>query len=82
MWFENNGWGFVGLVGGSTALSAGFSIRDLRRKPVYSAVKPGSIVFAKADGLNFEEIYRKKPLGGFQLGYGTLIPVPLARTRE
>jgi CRISPR-associated protein Cmr3 len=68
---------FLGISGDSTVLGTGFSIKSRRRKPIYSSLKPGSIVFMKGD-FNFAQMYLECALGkATQLGYGTIIPVPL-----
>ncbi|MEM0171872.1 MAG: hypothetical protein QXV57_04870 [Thermoproteota archaeon] len=67
----------MGISGESAALGVGFLIRERRRKPIYTSLNPGSIIFIDGD-LDPLEIYRDKPLGeASTLGYGTLIPIPI-----
>jgi CRISPR-associated protein Cmr3 len=76
-WADGKGCEFLGMAGGSEPLGAGFELGDGRRKPIYSSLKPGSIIFLKGD-LGLEGT----PLGGglgeaSQLGYGSFLAIPV-----
>lgn len=77
-WAEINNSEFVGLGGESEAIGAGFIMRDRIRKPIYTALKPGSIIMLKGK-FDLTEMYKKSIGEAGMLGYGTLIPVPLYR---
>ncbi|MEM2311596.1 MAG: hypothetical protein QXD79_08325, partial [Candidatus Methanomethylicia archaeon] len=63
--------------GESTVLGAGFMIDEKKRKPIYTSLHPGSIIFVEGN-LNLLEIYQDKPLGeASTLGYGTILPIPI-----
>ncbi|MEM4310907.1 MAG: type III-B CRISPR module-associated Cmr3 family protein [Nitrososphaerales archaeon] len=76
-WVENMNYRLVGISGESTVLGTGFMISARRRKPIYTSLNPGSIIFL--EGLfDLLEIYRNKAFGeASMLGYGTLIPIPI-----
>jgi CRISPR-associated protein Cmr3 len=74
---KNMKYEYLGVSGESMLLGAGFSIMGQKRKPIYSALKPGSIIFIKGE-FNLSQLYLTNALGeAAQLGYGTIIPVPL-----
>jgi CRISPR-associated protein Cmr3 len=75
---ENKDYEYLGLSGESMILGAGFSIGERKRKPIYKALEPGSIIFVKGE-FNLIQLYIESALGeATQLGYGTFIPVPLS----
>lgn len=76
-WLESVKCKFIGLSGESTALGAGFMMRENRRKPIYISLIPGSIIFLEGD-FNLPEMYRKPLSEASMLGYGTFIPVPIS----
>ena len=68
-----------GLAGSTAIMGAGFSLHKGRRKPIYLALEPGSVVFANfPKQCPLEKVYWHSisEVGG-QLGYGTAVPVPL-----
>ncbi|MGQ9514590.1 MAG: type III-B CRISPR module-associated Cmr3 family protein [Thermoproteota archaeon] len=70
---------FINIVGSTAILGAGFSLSRGRRKPIYLALEPGSIVLTDfQENCSLEEIYwhSLSEVGG-QAGYGTVVPVPL-----
>jgi len=69
----------LGIVGSTALLGAGFSLSKGRRKPVYLALEPGSIIFVDLpDPRPLEQLYWSSlSEAGGQLGYGTAIPIPL-----
>ena len=76
-WAENEGYSFLGIMGESEPLGAGFNLRDNKRKPIYSSLKPGSIIFLRGS-FNFTKLHWNRGLGeAFQIGYGSFIAVPL-----
>lgn len=57
---------------------AGFSLARRKRKPIYSSIKPGSIIFTEAENCDLEKLYWSGFGGiGVEVGYGTVIPVPV-----
>lgn len=76
-WVQGLKGNFIGMSGESTLINAGFSMRDLKRKPIYTALIPGSMVFIEIDNVVLTELYYEKSLGeAGMLGYGTFIPIP------
>ncbi|MEM1986520.1 MAG: type III-B CRISPR module-associated Cmr3 family protein [candidate division WOR-3 bacterium] len=76
-WVEHINCRFMGISGESTVLGAGFMIDEKKRKPIYTSLHPGSIIFVEGN-LNLLEIYQDKPLGeASTLGYGTILPIPI-----
>jgi CRISPR type III-B/RAMP module-associated protein Cmr3 len=76
-WIRKINCEFIGITGESETLGGGFRIQDEKRKPIYTSLKPGSIIFL--DG-NFDllDIYLNKTLGEANaIGYGTVIPIPI-----
>ncbi|MEM3819862.1 MAG: type III-B CRISPR module-associated Cmr3 family protein, partial [Nitrososphaerota archaeon] len=72
-WAEKMNFSFVGISGESAVLGTGFMIRERRRKPIYTSLYPGSIIFIEGD-FELSEIYHKWFLGeAGRLGYGTII---------
>lgn len=74
-WVEKLKSKLIGLYGETDILGAGFSMFHQRRKPIYSSLKPGSVIFL--DGtFNLNELYWESNFGEASgLGYGTLLPV-------
>ncbi|MHA1582939.1 MAG: type III-B CRISPR module-associated Cmr3 family protein [Candidatus Baldrarchaeia archaeon] len=64
--------------GQTEPLGTGYSLHRGLRKPIYTAIKPGSIIFAELNKCNLKELY-SKGLGevGREIGYGSVIPIPL-----
>ncbi|MEM3372579.1 MAG: hypothetical protein QXO55_08215, partial [Candidatus Korarchaeum sp.] len=80
-WAEEMNWKFLGISGESAVLGAGFDIGRGKRKPIYTSLNPGSIVFLEGS-FDLKQIYLDASLGeASSLGYGTLIPVPLNQSR-
>lgn len=76
-WAGGMNYEFVGLSGESTVLGTGFIISEEKRKPIYTSLSPGSIIFLKG-GFDLLKIYRDEGLGeASMLGYGTHIPIPI-----
>jgi len=76
-WTNQVKYNLRGLYGESELLSAGFGLEG-KRKPIYSSLKPGSIIFIEGEDFNLSDIYWEKGLGeATEIGYGTLLPVPL-----
>jgi CRISPR type III-B/RAMP module-associated protein Cmr3 len=76
-WANQVNYNLLGFYGESELLSAGFELEG-KRKPIYSSLKPGSIIFIEERSLNLSDIYWGKGLGeATEIGYGTLLPVPL-----
>ncbi|MEM3383865.1 MAG: type III-B CRISPR module-associated Cmr3 family protein [Nitrososphaerales archaeon] len=76
-WAKIMSCGFVGISGESAVLGTGFMIKERKRKPIYTSLNPGSIIFLEGD-FDLLEIYQNRPLGeASALGYGTLIPIPI-----
>ncbi|MEM3383311.1 MAG: type III-B CRISPR module-associated Cmr3 family protein [Nitrososphaerales archaeon] len=80
-WTENLNLKFKGIIGESTVLGAGFMISEKKRKPIYTSLKPGSIIFLEGD-FDLQEIYQKTFGEASVLGYGTIIPVPIIPTTD
>lgn len=77
-WAESANYKLIGLCGESEALGAGFMLVNGRRKPIYTSLKQGSIVFLEGS-FDLSQIYLDGNFGeATALGYGTLIPVPLS----
>jgi len=69
----------VSIVGESEILGAGFSLQLTKRKPLYTSLKPGSIIFLEGN-FDLSKTYHTFFLGeAAALGYGTLLPVPLKK---
>jgi CRISPR type III-B/RAMP module-associated protein Cmr3 len=67
------------LKGESGIMGAGFSILSRRRKPIYTTVEPGSIIYLEGR-FDVKTIYKQLEVGeAAGIGFGTLIPVPLTR---
>jgi CRISPR-associated protein Cmr3 len=69
----------INIIGSTAILGAGFSLCRGRRKPIYLALEPGSMVFAEfLERCSLEAIYwhSLSEVGG-QAGYGTVVPLPL-----
>lgn len=76
-WTNQVKYNLRGLYGESELLSAGFGLEG-KRKPIYNSLKPGSIIFIEGEDFNLSDIYWEKGLGeATEIGYGTLLPVPL-----
>lgn len=76
-WAEGINSTLAGLSGESAVLGAGFRISEGRRKPIYTSLSPGSIIFLKGS-FDLLKIYRDEALGeASMLGYGTHIPIPI-----
>jgi CRISPR type III-B/RAMP module-associated protein Cmr3 len=76
-WTNQVNYNLLEVYGESELLSAGFELEG-KRKPIYSSLKPGSIIFIEGKDLNLSDIYWGKGLGeASEIGYGTLLPVPL-----
>jgi len=69
-------------VAGRLGILGGFSVAKAVRKPVYAALHPGSVIEVSRDSpYDQEERYKvySNGLGLFRdLGYGTVIPIPVA----
>lgn len=78
-WSSRRKFVFAGLAGLSMPLGAGYSLALNRRKPVYSALSPGSIIFLEKSEFDLSVLYVDSRLGeASEIGFGTLIPVPLS----
>jgi len=77
-WAKSMGLTFIYLYGETEILGGGYSLDVRRRKPLYIALKPGSIIFVKANNYDLVELYWSG-VGELatQIGYGTIIPTPL-----
>lgn len=76
-WVSMLGYRFCGISGESEALGAGFDLFSNRRKPIYSSLKPGSIIFLEGS-FDLMDIHWGKGLGeASQIGYGSFLAVPL-----
>jgi len=77
-WGESKGLEFIYLYGETQILGGGYSLDIRRRKPLYTALKPGSIIFMKVRECDLVELYWKGVgESGVPIGYGTIIPVPI-----
>lgn len=74
---EANDLEYIRLYGEVNVTGTGFSLDVKKRKPIYSALKPGSIIFARAKNCNLENLYWNGLGISSQIGYGTIIPIPL-----
>ncbi len=58
-------------------LGGGFRLRDGKRKPIYMKLLSGSVFFVEGD-IDLKDLWWSCGLGkGWEIGYGTLIPIPL-----
>nr|MDO8080275.1 type III-B CRISPR module-associated Cmr3 family protein [Candidatus Freyarchaeota archaeon] len=74
-WAEKLNSTLVANYGETDILGAGFSIYHQKRKPIYSSLKAGSVIFLEGS-FNLDELYWESDLGeASRLGYGTLLPV-------
>lgn len=69
-------------IAGSLGILGGFSVAKAARKPVYTTLHPGSVIEVTRDlPFSKEDCYKlySEGLGLFRdLGYGTVIPIPIA----
>jgi CRISPR-associated protein Cmr3 len=76
-WAEGLKSKLTAIYGETDILGAGFSLYHQKRKPIYSSLKPGSVIFLEGK-FNLNELYWKPNFGeASELGYGTLIPIIL-----
>jgi CRISPR-associated protein Cmr3 len=66
----------IKIYGSVDIIGTGYSLARKRRKPIYQALVPGSIIFVKGE-INSKEVYEKGLGVAKELGYGTVIPVLL-----
>jgi len=67
----------VEIYGSVDIVGVGYSLARKRRKPIYQALTPGSVIFINEGSINSKEIYEKGLGIGKEIGYGTIIPVEL-----
>lgn len=68
---------FVTIYGETDILGAGFNLYHQKRKPIYSSLKPGSVIFLEGE-FNLNDFYWQPNFGeATELGYGTVLPVIL-----
>jgi len=67
----------VEIYGNVDIVGVGYSLARERRKPIYQALVPGSVIFINEGKVNSREIYEKGLGIGKEIGYGTIIPVEL-----
>lgn len=76
-WSGGKGYRFLGLAGRSTIVGAGYVLGLGRRKPVYSALAPGSVILVEG-GFDLLRVYFDGLGEACGIGFGTVIPVPLS----
>ena len=67
------------MAGRIRLMGAGYSLKRRKRKPIYAALEPGSLIIVERyPDKGLDDIYKLgvSPLAG-ALGYGTAIPVPV-----
>ena len=76
-WVDGMGYKFRGIVGESEILGAGYALMEKKRKPVYTSLKPGSIIYLEGD-FELQNTYWNASIGeATSIGYGTTLPYPL-----
>jgi CRISPR-associated protein Cmr3 len=66
----------IEVYGKVTLLGAGYSLLNKKRKPIYQALIPGSLIFLSTEK-NGWELYRSGLGFAKEIGYGTVIPLNL-----
>ena len=64
----------IEVYGKVTLLGAGYSLLNKKRKPIYQALIPGSLIFLSTEK-NGRELYRSGLGFAKEIGYGTVIPL-------
>ena len=64
----------IEIYGKVTLLGAGYSLLNKKRKPIYQALIPGSLIFLSTEK-NGRELYRSGLGFAKEIGYGTVIPL-------
>jgi CRISPR-associated protein Cmr3 len=62
------------IYGKVDLFGAGFSLLNERRKPIYQALVPGSLIFLE-ENINGQDIYKKGLGYGKEIGYGTILAI-------
>ncbi|MEM4649212.1 MAG: type III-B CRISPR module-associated Cmr3 family protein [Candidatus Bathyarchaeia archaeon] len=76
-WVNKMGYKFKGIIGESEALGAGYSFNKRKRKPIYTSLKPGSIIYLDGE-FDLQNIYWNASIGeATSIGYGTIFATPL-----
>jgi len=70
----------IEIYGKVTLLGAGYSLLNKKRKPIYQALIPGSLIFLSTEK-NGRELYRSGLGFAKEIGYGTVIPLNLKNGR-
>jgi CRISPR-associated protein Cmr3 len=65
------------MIGECTIFGAGYSISGEVRKPIYSALSPGTIIKVEGTKEGLFSLYKEGVSeAGSEIGYGTVIPIP------
>jgi CRISPR type III-B/RAMP module-associated protein Cmr3 len=76
-WVKEQNYSFKGISGEVEPLGAGYALNEGKRKPIYTSLKSGSIVYLEGE-IELLRAYWEFSFGeATQIGYGTLFPIPL-----